>query len=66
MSHKYNRRDGEWKLLYRYNDSASPTLIRTCPKCGFTQPLSMDFLAIINFKKCPQCQAKLDIPKKIG
>ena len=64
MGHKYNRRDGTWRFMYRFNDTT--TLIRTCPKCNYSQPLDVNLLQFVKFDICPRCKAKLDIPKKIG
>lgn len=63
MGHKYIKRDGTWDMSFRYGDTS--TVIRVCPKCGFAQPLDANMLGIIDFSKCPQCQARLDIPKTI-
>lgn len=63
MGHKYVKRDGEWQMMFRYGDST--TVIRTCPKCQFSQPLDTMMLGIINFKNCPKCGARLDLPKKL-
>ena len=63
MGHKYNRRDGTWQIMFKYCDST--TIIRTCPKCQFNQPLDVRMLEIINFTNCPKCNAKLDLPKNI-
>ena len=64
MGHKYIKRDGTWKMMYRFNDTT--TIIRTCPVCQFSQPLDSRVLHIVDFTHCPKCQAILDIPKKIG
>ena len=64
MGHKYIKRDGTWNMSYRWGDTS--TIIRACPKCGFAQPLDARMLHIIDFSKCPKCQARLDIPKKMG
>ena len=63
MSHKYIKRDGTWDMSFRYGDTS--TVIRVCPKCAFAQPLDANMLGIIDFSKCPQCQARLDLPKTI-
>lgn len=64
MSSKYNKRDGTWSMSYAFNDTT--TIIRTCPICKFSQPLDVRALAIVDFSHCPKCQAKLDIPNKMG
>lgn len=64
MGHKYIKRDGVWNMRFYYGDKS--TVIRACPKCGFSQPLDASMLHIVDFSKCPECQAKLDIPKKMG
>ena len=64
MGHKYIKRDGTWDMSLKYGDST--TIIRACPKCGFAQPLDTRMLNIVDFSKCPKCNARLDIPKKVG
>lgn len=64
MGHKYNKRDGTWQMMYRFHDTT--TVIRTCPKCGFSQPLDFILLGMVDFSACPKCHAKLDVPKKFG
>lgn len=64
MSSKYNKRDGTWSMSYALHDTT--TIIRSCPVCKFSQPLDVGALAIVDFSHCPKCQAKLDIPKKMG
>ena len=63
MGHKYVKRDGTWNMYFKWCDST--TVIRTCPICEFSQPLDANMLSIIDFSKCPKCQAKLDLPKHI-
>ena len=64
MGHKYNKRDGAWSMHYPYCDTT--TVVRTCPICGFMQPLDVMALHIVDFSHCPKCKAKLDVPKKLG
>lgn len=64
MGHKYIKYDGEWNMSFRYGDAS--TVIRVCPKCQFAQPLDANMLGVVDFSKCPRCQAKLCMPKKIG
>lgn len=63
MGHKYIKRDGTWKLAYRYCDTT--TIIRSCPICSFSQPIDSRVIGLMDFRSCPQCKALLDIPKKI-
>lgn len=64
MGHKYIKRDGTWKMMYRFNDTT--TIIRTCPVCQYSQPLDASAIGLMDFRTCPKCKALLDIPKKIG
>ena len=68
MGHKYIKRDGTWIMSFKYasdNVVDESTVIRVCPVCKFIQPLDANMLHIIDFSQCPQCHAKLDIPKKM-
>ena len=64
MGHKYIKRDGTWKMMYPYSDTT--TIIRSCPVCGFSQPVDARVIGLMDFRSCPKCKAVLDIPKKIG
>jgi len=61
---RYNHRDGTWHLMYKWCDTS--TIIRTCPICGFSQPIDSRMIGLMDFRTCPKCKAKLDIPKKLG
>lgn len=63
MGHKYNKRDGTWHLMYKWADTT--TIIRTCPICEYSQPIDARTIGLVDFRACPKCNSKLDIPKKI-
>ena len=55
MGHKYNKRDGTWRMHYRFCDTT--TIVRTCPKCGFYKGVDTSKKEIANKveeKKAPK------------
>ena len=63
MGHKFIKKDGTWDMWYAKDQEG--VIYRACPKCKFVQPMDSRMVGIFNFKECPRCHAKLDLPKKI-